>query len=127
MWDHNQINNRTFGIKQLPYKHSIKCPITDKIPDSPNYDQCIYIESVDHFILKCIKYKQQRKKLFHKLRKINYRYKYPKFQTIKYRLFPYLLNKNDIFKQILIWKEILSHTKETNRFNNVYHIDLNKI
>ena len=114
-------------LNQYLFKLQLKCPITKQIPPSPNCGHCEQIESVNHFLTKCTKYKFHRKSMYEKLTKINHKYKYIKFQTIKFLLFPYLLQHNNIHKQILIWKEILSYTKSTNRFKNLYQIDLNQI
>ena len=118
--EHIELNKYLFKLK-------IKCPKLDKIPDSPYCTTCDQIETVNHFINRCKTYKTHRKKLYNKISKINNKYKYKKFQTIKYLLFPYLLHQNSIPKQIMIWKEILNYTKITNRFKNLYRIDINQI
>ena len=114
-------------LNQYLFKYQMKCPQTKQIPTSPNCHFCDTLESVKHFLLKCNKYKFQRQSLFQKLIKINHKFKYNKFKSIKYLLFSYLLHNNGISKQILIWKEILNYTKETNRFQNIFQIDTNQL
>ena len=111
-------------LNQYLFKHQLKCPKTKQIPSSPNCEHCDQMESVNHFLVKCHKYKFHRKSLFNRLSKINHRYKYQKFQTIKFLLFPYLLQHNITSK----------HRSEGNiklykfkRFKNLYQIDLNQI
>ena len=118
--EHIELNKHLF-------KHQIKCPKTEQIPFSPNCQYCNQIESVTHFLTKCKLYNVQRNQMMNKLIKINHRYKYEKFKSMKYLLFPYRLQHNNITKQTMVWKEILNYTKETKRFSNLYHINLNNL
>ena len=122
--------NQTGIIMRLITEHIelnqyfFKCKINAQTPECCF---CNKIESTNHFLIKCKKFKIQRLKLFNKLSAINHKYKYKKFQSIKYSLFPYKLQHNDIKKQSLIWKEVLSCTKETKRFEHIYDINIDKI
>ena len=114
-------------LNQYIFKYQMKCPNTNKIPESPYCIQCDKLETVHHFLLKCKRYSHQRYKLFQKLIKINYKFKYTKFKSTKFLLFPYLVYHTNITQQITIWKEILNYTKNTQRFKNLYQIDLKQI
>ena len=123
MTEHIELNSYLFEKK-------MKCPITNAIPISKKFTYCDEIESVQHYPLRCKKYGKQRKILFKKLIKINHKFKYKKYQSIKFILFPYKIHNNIEQKQIQIWNEILSYIKATKRFNNLYGInpkDINKI
>ena len=115
--EHIELNEYLFG-KQ------IKDPDTQTIPPSPFCNTCNKMEDVDHFLTKCNKYKKQRQILYQNLSKINHKYKYKKFQTIKYLLFPYKMYNNNLNQQTKVWKEILNYTKHTKRFNNIYGIQM---
>ena len=114
-------------LNKYLFFHNIKCPQTDQIPPSPNCNYCDQLETTNHFLINCRKYKMQRSKFFSKLNKINHKYQYKKFRTIKFILFPYLLLHNNFHNQTMVWKEILNYTKATNRFNNIHHIDTDLI
>ena len=114
-------------LNQYLFKLKMKCPINNKIPTSPNCSHCDKIESVTHYLTKCKRFRFQRQSLFRNLRRIDHRYRYTKFQSVKYLLFPYFLFRSNILKQSLVWKEILNYIKETKRFENIYRIDLNQI
>ena len=114
-------------LNKYLFKLQIKCPTKEEIPNSPECNFCNKKETVGHFLTKCNKFKKQRSKLINKLSKINHKYRYKKFQTPKFLLFPYLLQHNNIKKQAMVWKEILNYTKETQRFNNLYRIDLKQL
>ena len=118
--EHIELNSFLFKLK-------LKCPKNNKIPDSNKCNECNKIESVKHYILDCKRYNGQRLKLFNNIIKINHKYKYGKFRTIKYLLFPYKLFRNNEQQQIKIWKEILGYIKATNRFENLYGINLKEI
>ena len=116
-------------LNEYLYNKQIKCPIENKLIQSPICTNCnqTEIENIPHFIMHCDKYKIQREIMFSNLTKINHRYKYRKFKSIKYILFPYLLHSCDLSQQTKVWKEILSYTKHTKRFKNLYLIDLNQL
>ena len=116
-------------LNEYLYDKQIKCPIEKKVICSPICTNCDKeeIENVPHFLLSCDKYKIQREIMFKHLIKINHKYKYKKFQSIKYILFPYLLHHCNLTQQTKVWKEILSYTKHTKRFDNLYQIDINQL
>ena len=118
--EHIELNEYLFRLK-------LKCPKTKEIPPTNKCNTCYSIESVRHYILKCKKYKTQRQKLKKKLIKINHKFKYQKFQTMKYLLFPYKIHNNSKKQQAQIWREILSYIKGTKRFENLYDINLKEI
>ena len=68
-------------LNQYLFKYNIKNPVNKKVPASPDCNYCEQLETVNHFLIKCKKYKFQRAKLFKKLSKINYRYNFSKFKT----------------------------------------------
>ena len=118
--DHMELNEYLFN-KQ------IKCPKSDTIPDTPKCDQCNANESIYHYIMKCTKYNQQRSKFRYNLCKISNIYRSNEFFQLKYLLFPYHTPNITIIQQIAIWKEILSYTKNTNRFQNISRMDTTKL
>ena len=99
--------------------------IKKKSPESNKCMDCDRIESLNHYPLKCRKYDLQRKKWIAKLIKINHKYGYKKFRTIKYIVFQYKLYNNTIMiqQQGQIWNEILSYIKSTDRFSNLFAIN----
>ena len=113
--EHIELNDYLFS-KQ------IKDPEDQSIPQSPFCDYCNEVENVEHFLTNCKKYQKQREILYQNLTKINHRYKYKKFQSVKFLLFPYKLFHNNLNQQTKVWKEILSYTKHTNRFSNLYDV-----
>ena len=112
-------------LNKYLYNKQMKSPSTKLIPSTPYYENYlknnIYnSETVQHFILSCPKYKPQRVIMFNNLSKINHKCQYNKFRTIKYIIFQFRLYNVKINQQTKVWKEILSYTKHTQRFTNIY-------
>ena len=88
-----------------------------------------------HYLLKCEKYKQQRKRLFKRLRNIDRKFKNVNRIQLIDLIFPHLWqpkyykendeyyrekNAKNIRVRIEIFKQIIKFTKETKRFNGKY-------
>ena len=114
-------------LNEYLHQKKLNCPINNKVPPSPNCIQCNEPENILHYIMQCKKFETQRHKLFQNLSRINHKFKYNKFRSLKYILFPYKLFNTTTSQQIAIWKEILSYVKNTQRFANLYQIQLNKL
>ena len=117
--EHIEPNQYIFRLKLKYHK-------TNQFPSLPDCSFCDNIKSVNHFILKCKMYNNQRDIMLKKRKSINYRYISSKFRTIKGLFFPYLLFHSSIKKQCSVWKEILNYIKVT-KFENIYQIDKNQI
>ncbi len=104
----------------------------DKIQQTPNCEHCKTIETVEHYLLHCNKYDKQRLKLYDNITKIWPGYNHGWNVNIGTLLYPYNILQNNIRqidndKTLLIWKEILSYTRNTNRFKNLFKINLDKL
>ncbi len=122
-------------ISSIDYQLHIKT-----IPQSPsplctqcNLDQN---ETVNHFILKCPQFLQQRTRMFLNLTNI-----WDSFQDgigikLEWILFPYNLKQMDnpnlgleLNHQVNIWKTLLIYIQDTHRFDNsnLYRINITKL
>ena len=69
-------------LNEYLYNKQMKCPKLENIPINKKCDYCKCNETINHFILKCKRFQNQREILRNKLVKINHRFKYNKFFTI---------------------------------------------
>ncbi len=118
-------------LNQYLHKYELKND-ENIIQSSPNCSYCNEIESVEHFLLNCNKYQPQRTKLFNNITKIWSGYNNGWNISIGTLLFPYIIKLNNIRQisndeTLMIWKEILSYTRSTNRFKNLFKINLDKL
>ena len=124
-----RIISQHIELNKYLFNKNLKDPNTNEKILSPICNQCSNKseESLPHFLMKCPKYTRQRTRMIKNIKRVCKQMNKPKYKTIKYLLFPYLIPKCNISVQIQIWKEILSYIRNTKRFTKLRFIDLNNI
>ena len=95
-------------------------------------------ESVEHYLLQCPTYNNQRQMLFHELQQIWTGYNNPYHQTLRNILLPFLIvdqSMTDRYNQCPIttasqaeiWKHICRFVKRTRRLKDLYRVDMTKL
>ncbi len=111
-----------------------------EIVDSPICDQCQTgaNESVEHFLMHCPSYHEQRQMLMNELQQIWPGYNNPFHQTLRNILLPFLIvdrSMTDKYNrcpittasQAEIWKHICRFVKRTRRLKDLYRVDMTKL
>ena len=124
-----RIISQHIELNQYLYNKNLKDPNTNEKILSPMCNQCSNKdeESVSHFLMKCPKYTRQRTRMIKRIKRVCKHMNKPKYKTLKYILFPYLIPKCNTTTQIQIWKEVLSYIRNTKRFTNIRFINLDNI
>ena len=122
---HIELNNymAQHQMKDRNTNDPILSPLCPNCPDK-------HEETVTHFLTKCKQYSNHRNKLYRNISKLLFKNKIPnirKYLHIQFLLFPYLIPKSTIITQTLIWKEVLSYVRSTNRFYNLRFIKIDEI